>query len=83
MLGVVHDEVPVYGSGGFTTYDDATARAQLEQWVQGWQLPQVKIKIGESWGGDVKRDLARIGFARDVIGREVGLFVDANGGLHP
>ncbi|MBA3407978.1 MAG: mandelate racemase, partial [Solirubrobacterales bacterium] len=80
LLGVVHDAVPVYGSGGFTTYDDATARAQLEQWAHGWQLPRVKIKIGESWGGNVKRDLARIGFAREVIGSAVDLFVDANGG---
>jgi len=80
LLGVVHEAVPVYGSGGFTTYDDATARAQLEQWVHAWQLPRVKIKIGESWGCNVTRDLARIGFARDVIGSAVDLFVDANGG---
>ncbi len=80
LLGVVHEAVPVYGSGGFTTYDDATARAQLEHWVHDWQLPRVKIKIGESWGGNVKRDLARIGFAREVIGNAVDLLVDANGG---
>ncbi len=80
LLGVVHDAVPVYGSGGFTTYDDATARAQLLQWVQDWELPRVKIKIGESWGRNVTRDLARIAFARKVIGPDVELFVDANGG---
>ncbi|MEO9138933.1 MAG: enolase C-terminal domain-like protein [Jatrophihabitans sp.] len=80
LLGVVHGAVPVYGSGGFTTYDEARAREQLEQWVQGWQLPRVKIKIGESWGHNVERDLARIGFAREVIGTDVELFVDANGG---
>ena len=80
LLGVVHESVPVYGSGGFTTYDDVAARKQLQQWVQDWRLPRVKIKIGESWGGNVARDLARIGFARDVIGPDVELFVDANGG---
>ena len=80
LLGVVHEAVPVYGSGGFTTYDESTARAQLEQWVQDWQLPRVKIKIGESWGGNVERDLARIAFARQVVGDEVAVFVDANGG---
>ena len=80
LLGVVHEAVPIYGSGGFTTYDESAARAQLLQWVQDWGLPRVKIKIGESWGGNVSRDLARIGFARKIIGPEVELFVDANGG---
>jgi len=80
LLGVIHDAVPIYGSGGFTTYDDTTARAQLRRWVQDWDLPRVKIKIGESWGHDVARDLARIEFAREVIGPQVELFVDANGG---
>ena len=80
LLGVVRDEVPIYGSGGFTTYDETTARAQLERWVGEWRIPRVKIKIGESWGSCAPRDLARIAFARQVIGPDVELFVDANGG---
>ncbi|GAB3489661.1 enolase C-terminal domain-like protein [Flexivirga lutea] len=80
LLGTIHEDVPIYGSGGFTTYDEGTARAQLLQWVQEWRLPRVKIKIGESWGNNESRDLARIGFARQVIGDDVALFVDANGG---
>ena len=31
LFGQVRRDVPIYGSGGFTTYDDATACAQLEQ----------------------------------------------------
>ena len=80
LLGMVHEEVPIYGSGGFTTYDAPTARAQLEHWVARWDLPRVKIKIGESWGSEPDRDLARIAYARQVIGPDVALFVDANGG---
>lgn len=80
LLGQVHDEVPIYGSGGFTTYDDATAAAQLQHWVAGCGIPRVKIKIGESWGTNPGRDLARIAFARQVIGPEIELYVDANGG---
>lgn len=30
--------------------DDAALRAQLERWVGDWEIPRVKIKIGESWG---------------------------------
>ena len=80
LLGAVRDTVPVYGSGGFTTYDDAAARAQLERWTGDLGIPRVKIKIGESWGTAQARDLARIAFARNVIGQEAELYVDANGG---
>ena len=80
LFGRCGDEVAVYGSGGFITYDEATARAQLEQWVGDWKISRVKIKIGEAWGARPERDLARAAFARAVIGDGVELFVDANGG---
>ena len=80
LLGAARDEVPVYGSGGFTTYDQAAARAQLEHWTGDLAIPRVKIKIGESWGTEPGRDLARIVFARRVIGPDAELYVDANGG---
>ncbi len=79
LLGAAQAEVPIYGSGGFTTYDDGTTRAQLERWVDAWKIPRVKIKIGESRGSEVRRDLARIALARKVIGPETELYVDANG----
>jgi len=40
----------------------------------------VKIKIGESWGSNERRDLARVALAREVIGPDTELYVDANGG---
>jgi L-alanine-DL-glutamate epimerase-like enolase superfamily enzyme len=79
LFGRCTEEVAIYGSGGFTTYDEATARAQLEQWVGEWGAQFVKIKIGEAWGSRATRDLARTMFARQVIGDDVALFVDANG----
>jgi L-alanine-DL-glutamate epimerase-like enolase superfamily enzyme len=79
LLGQCSGAVPIYGSGGFTTYDEPAARAQLEQWTGEWGIPRVKIKIGESWGADEARDLARIAFARRVIGPDAELYVDANG----
>ena len=80
LLGAVRDTVPVYGSGGFTTYDEPAARTQLERWTGDLAIPRVKIKIGESWGTCEARDLARIAFARSVIGPGAELYVDANGG---
>lgn len=80
LFGRCADGVAIYGSGGFITYDEETARAQLEQWVGDWKVPMVKIKIGQAWGSRPERDLARTAFARAVIGDDVALFVDANGG---
>jgi L-alanine-DL-glutamate epimerase-like enolase superfamily enzyme len=80
LAGRARDSVPVYGSGGFTSYDDQQTREQLSGWVEGDGIPRVKIKIGESWGGDEPRDLARVALAREVIGPGTELYVDANGG---
>jgi L-alanine-DL-glutamate epimerase-like enolase superfamily enzyme len=80
LFGAIHDRVAVYGSGGFTTYDDQRTPEQLSHWVHGQGIPRVKIKIGESHGAVEDRDLHRIALARRVIGPEVELYVDANGG---
>ncbi|MFL1595343.1 mandelate racemase [Rhodococcus ruber] len=79
LLGAVRDAVPVYGSGGFTTYDRARLERQLSDWT-GRGIPRVKIKIAESWGSRPDRDLERIREARAVVGAGTELFVDANGG---
>jgi L-alanine-DL-glutamate epimerase-like enolase superfamily enzyme len=79
LLGRARDSVPVYGSGGFTTYDDDQTRDQLSAWVSELRIPRVKIKIGESWGSREDRDLRRVELARSVIG-DAELYVDANGG---
>lgn len=79
LLGAVRETVPVYGSGGFTTYDEGQLTAQLERWVNKQSIPRVKIKIGESFGTATDRDLNRITQARSVIGETTELYVDANG----
>jgi len=80
LLGAVHDEVLIYGSGGFTTYDDDRLHEQLTGWVTKQGIPRVKIKIGEAWGSQVDRDLDRVRQAREAIGESTELYVDANGG---
>ncbi|MEU8606586.1 enolase C-terminal domain-like protein [Actinoplanes sp. NPDC048791] len=80
LLGMVHDEVPIYGSGGFTSYDDSQLTAQFDHWVHQQGIPRVKMKIAESWGEHVGRDLTRISHARKIIGDDTELYVDANGG---
>ncbi|MFC0865966.1 enolase C-terminal domain-like protein [Sphaerimonospora cavernae] len=80
LFGAARDRVPVYGSGGFTTYDDDATAAHLRHWVHERGIPRVKIKIGESWGTAPARDLHRVALAREVIGPDAELYVDANGG---
>ena len=83
LLGAVHDEVALYGSGGFTTQGGDDLRAWLGECVHTRRMDKVKIKIGEDSGGAVARDVERIATAREAIGPDVELFVDANGGYRP
>jgi L-alanine-DL-glutamate epimerase-like enolase superfamily enzyme len=78
LLGVYRDSVPLYGSGGFTTYSEAELVEQLTNWVdQG--ITKVKMKVGKDWGTKPEEDLARVRAARQAIGSDTELFVDANG----
>ncbi len=73
-IGAIHDGTPVYGSGGFTSYDLATLGDQLAGWVQAG-IPRVKMKVGRN----PDADLDRLRAARSAIGDGPQLFVDANG----
>lgn len=79
LFGAVRNAVPVYGSGGFTCYDEAQLADQLGGWVARG-IRRVKIKIGQGAGTCEDRDVLRVRQARSVVGSEVELFVDANGG---
>lgn len=79
LFGSAQEEVAVYGSGGFTSYTDHQLSDQLRGWVNEQRIPRVKIKIGQDRGNNEPRDLARIHLARQVIGAEPELYVDANG----
>lgn len=83
LLGAARAEVPVYGSGGFTTYSYERLTEQLVGWVLREGIPRAKIKIGQDRGTDEKRDLERMFIAREAIGPDAELFVDANGAYTP
>lgn len=73
LLGAVRESVPIYGSGGFTSYSDQQLQTQLADWVEQG-ITRVKIKIGR----DAATDARRAGIARAAIGPRTELFVDAN-----
>ena len=66
--------VPVYGSGGFTSYSDERLREQLAGWAERG-IPRVKMKVGR----EPECDVDRVAAARQAIGPDVELMVDANG----
>jgi L-alanine-DL-glutamate epimerase-like enolase superfamily enzyme len=80
LLGTAREEVPVYGSGGFTSASDERLIEQLGEWVHEQGIPRVKMKVGTAWGTREDRDLHRVSIARKAIGPDAELFVDANGG---
>jgi L-alanine-DL-glutamate epimerase-like enolase superfamily enzyme len=74
LLGAVRDALPVYGSGGFTNYSLDKLREQLAGWVRDG-ISRVKMKVGRA----MKADRERVAAAREAIGADAELFVDANG----
>ncbi len=74
LLGAARQAVPIYGSGGFTSYSRERLAAQLQRWVEEDGCQWVKMKIGS----EPEEDVARVKTARAAIGN-AGLFVDANG----
>jgi L-alanine-DL-glutamate epimerase-like enolase superfamily enzyme len=74
LLGRAHEGVEIYGSGGFTSYDDEQLGAQLGRWA-GEGIARVKMKVGR----EPERDEHRVEVARAAIGDDVELMVDANG----
>jgi L-alanine-DL-glutamate epimerase-like enolase superfamily enzyme len=73
-IGGTRSDVPVYGSGGFTSYANDRLAEQLGGWAADG-IPRVKMKVGR----DPAADGDRLAAARDAIGDDVELMVDGNG----
>jgi len=76
LVGGAHDEVPVYGSGGFTSYSLSRLAEQVEGWASAG-IPRVKVKTSRR----PQEDPARLDAVREAIGHDVELYCDANGAL--
>ena len=74
LLGAARECVPIYGSGGFTSYDEDRLCKQLSGWAEQG-ITRVKMKIGR----EPRKDASRVAAARKAIGSNIELFVDANG----
>lgn len=78
LLGAVRKKIPIYGSGGFTSYTQQQLCNQLSRWTTDG-ISMVKMKVGRS----PDLDPTRVAAARRAIGGSAQLFVDANGAYSP
>ncbi|MGB7786060.1 MAG: enolase C-terminal domain-like protein, partial [Salinimicrobium sp.] len=77
LLGQKNEALPVYASGGFTSYSPEELSEKFSEWkAEGHN--RFKMKIGRN----KKEDLQRLKAARKAIGKHQ-LFVDANGAYIP
>jgi len=74
LLGTAQPSVEIYGSGGFTSYSIHQLQKQLSGWIEQG-IKAVKMKIGR----EPNQDVARVQAAREAIGPDAALYVDANG----
>ncbi|MBC2666735.1 mandelate racemase/muconate lactonizing enzyme family protein [Novosphingobium flavum] len=77
LLGGGRTAVPVYASGGWTSYSDDELVAEMQAMVaRGYNT--VKFKVGYDGGRNLRRDAERVRKVREAVGPDVTLMVDAN-----
>jgi L-alanine-DL-glutamate epimerase-like enolase superfamily enzyme len=77
LLGGRVKKIPIYASGGWTSYDDdALVDEALEMVRRGYRM--IKLKVGYDGGRAIRRDVDRIRKVREAIGPDIALAVDAN-----
>jgi L-alanine-DL-glutamate epimerase-like enolase superfamily enzyme len=74
LLGSTRNAVPLYGSGGFTSYGTRELAEHMAHWIE-LGLTRVKMKVGR----EPQCDDERVAAVRRAVGRDAELFVDANG----
>jgi len=77
LLGGNRTRVPVYASGGWTSFSDEHLAADSKAKVaRGYRA--IKVKVGVEGGGNPARDLRRIRMVREAVGPDVQILLDAN-----
>ena len=74
VIGAARRRVPIYGSGGFTSYSPDRLCEPLAGWVSA-AIPRVQMKVGRA----PEQDPDRVARVRKAVGLGAEIFVDANG----
>ncbi|MFV0428340.1 MAG: mandelate racemase/muconate lactonizing enzyme family protein [Arachnia sp.] len=77
LFGGGRTSVPVYASGGWTSYSDEQLVEEAQMMVdRGYS--KVKVKVGVEGGTNPNRDVARVKKLREALGPDIALLLDAN-----
>lgn len=77
LLGGGRTRVPVYASGGWTSYADDRLVDEMQGMVaRGFKA--VKFKLGVDGGGNPRRDAERVRKVREAVGPDIDILLDAN-----
>lgn len=77
LLGGNKTRIPVYASGGWTSYEDEQLVEEMKSFVsQGYRM--IKFKVGVEGGGNLRRDVRRVAMVREAVGDGIGIMLDAN-----
>jgi len=77
LFGGNKTKIPVYASGGWTSYSDEELVAEIKGMVaQNYKM--VKFKVGVEGGRNLNRDVRRVEKVREAVGPDIGIMLDAN-----
>jgi L-alanine-DL-glutamate epimerase-like enolase superfamily enzyme len=77
LLGGNKTKVPVYCSGGWTSYSDEELVHEMKSMLeQGYRM--IKFKVGVEGGSNPRRDVERVRKVREAVGPDIDLLLDAN-----
>ena len=77
LLGGNDPRVPIYASGGWTSYSTEELVAEAKRMVElGYR--KIKLKVGVDGGRNPGEDVRRVAAVREAIGPDIGFMLDAN-----
>lgn len=77
LLGGSKTRIPVYASGGWTSYTDDELVEEAQGMVsQGYSM--IKFKVGVEGGTNTRRDIKRVAKVRSAVGDDIKIMIDAN-----
>ncbi len=77
LLGGNNNKVPIYASGGWTSYTTEELVSEAKDMVsRGYD--KIKVKVGVDGGRNLNEDLRRIQAVRDAVGPDISIMLDAN-----
>ncbi|MGB4148376.1 MAG: mandelate racemase/muconate lactonizing enzyme family protein, partial [Tepidanaerobacteraceae bacterium] len=77
LLGGTKRDIPIYASGGWTSYSLDELVEEAENMVKAG-YNKIKVKVGVEGGTNPDEDVRRIQAVREAVGPDIGIAIDAN-----